>query len=162
MPSVLFVCQANRFRSPLAAAYFVHCLEQQVADRESWSVGSAGTWTEEGLPAESSAIKFASGWGLDLKAHRSRQVNANIISQSNLILVMEASQKEALQIEFPKERSKTFLLSEMVDGKLRTIPDPFGPEGVPYQEIILEIFDLIKHGFDRICQLALDTQNTIR
>jgi len=85
-------------------------------------------------------------------------VNANIISQSDLILVMEASQKEALQIEFPRERSKIFLLSEMVDGKLRTIPDPFGPEGVPYQEIILEIFDLIKQGFDRICQLALESQ----
>ena len=161
MPSILFVCLANRFRSPLAAAYFSHCLEQ-VADRERWSVSSAGTWTEAGLPADNRAIRAASGWGLEIKDHRSRQVDASILAQSNLILVMEASQKEALQVEFHKERSKIFLLSEMVDGTLTDVPDPFGPEGVPYQEIIIELFDLIKRGFDKIYNLALDSHNSIR
>lgn len=49
MPSVLFACTANRFRSPIAAARFSHCLQNEV-DVQDWRVGSAGTWAEPGLP----------------------------------------------------------------------------------------------------------------
>jgi len=42
---------------------------------------------------------------------------------------MEAGQKEALQVEFPKEREKIFLLSEAAEGVPYDIPDPFGPDG---------------------------------
>ena len=49
MPKVLFVCTANRFRSPLAAAIFKRfLLESQETGR--WRVSSAGTWTRSGLP----------------------------------------------------------------------------------------------------------------
>jgi protein-tyrosine-phosphatase len=161
MPSILFICLANRYRSPLAAAYFSHCLEQ-VADRGSWSVSSAGTWTKTGLPPAAGAIQVASDWGLDIKAHRARQVDAKILSESDLVLVMEAGQKEALQIEFPKELEKIHLLSEVVDGILYDIPDPFGPSGVPHQEIAMELNELIKRGFNNIYKLALDSQKAFQ
>jgi protein-tyrosine-phosphatase len=161
MPSILFVCLANRFRSPLAAAFFSHWLEQ-IADHGSWSVSSAGTWTETGLPADIRAIQDASNWGLDIQPHRSRLVDASILSQSDLVLVMEAGQKEALQIEFPKERKKICLLSEVADGAMYDIPDPFGPEDVSHQEIAIELFDLIHRGFKNIYNLALDSHNVFR
>ena len=161
MSSILFVCLANRYRSPLAAAFFYNCLEQ-VADRGSWAVGSAGTWAQPGLPPDARAIKDARDWGLDIKTHRSRQVNAILLSQSNLVLVMEAGQKEALQVEFPKEREKIFLLSEVADGIPYDIPDPFGPEGATHQEIAKELCELIKRGFENICNMALDTHKNLR
>jgi len=99
----------------LAAAFFCQCLEQ-AAKRGNWSVGSAGTWTQPGLPPDARALKDARKRGLDIKAHCSRQVNANILLKSNLVLVMEAGQKEALQVEFPKEREKIFLLTEVAGG----------------------------------------------
>jgi len=160
MPSILFVCLANRYRSPLAAAFFCQCLEQ-AADRRSWAVGSAGTWTQPGLAPDARALKDARIRGLDIKAHRSRQVNANILTQSNLVLVMEAGQKEALQVEFPNEREKIYLLSEVADGISYDIPDPFGPESGTHQEIAYELYDLIKRGFENICKLSIDIQNIL-
>jgi protein-tyrosine-phosphatase len=159
MPSILFICLANRYRSPLAAAFFCKCLEQ-AEDRESWAIDSAGTWAQPDLPPDARALQDAKDWGLDIKAHRSKQVNAFILSQSNLILVMEAGQKEALQVEFPKEREKIFLLSELAEGISYDIPDPFSTEGVTHQEITMELSDLIKRGFKNIYNSALDKHNT--
>jgi protein-tyrosine phosphatase len=161
MSSILFVCLANRYRSPLAAAFFCKCLEQ-IAERGSWSVGSAGTWAQPGLPPDARALQDARDMGLDITSHRSRQVNAVLLSQSNLVLVMEAGQKEALQVEFPKEREKVFLLSEVAVGVPYDIPDPFGPEGATHQEIANELFELIKRGFEKICNLALNSYNVVR
>jgi protein-tyrosine-phosphatase len=161
MPTILFVCLANRFRSPLAAAFFYKHLEQ-AADRGTWSVGSAGTWTEPGLPPDTRALQDAKDWGLDIKAHRSRQVDDIILSQSNLILVMEAGQKEALQVEFPKEREKIFLLSEVAEGLPNDIPDPLGPNGATHQEVAMELYELISRGFENICHLALDIHYILR
>ena len=157
MPSILFVCLANRYRSPLAAAFFNQCLEQ-TTNLPDWCVGSAGTWTKPGLPPDGRALQDARDWGLDIKAHRSRQVNAVLLSQSNLVLVMEAGQKEALQVEFPKEREKIYLLSEVADGIPFDIPDPNDPE-TSHEEIANELCELIKRGFKNICQLAINTLN---
>ena len=75
---------------------------------------------------------------------------------------MEAGQKEALQVEFPKEREKIYLLSEVADGVPYDIPDPFGPDSATHQEIANELYELIKRGFENICNLAVDTQNILR
>jgi protein-tyrosine phosphatase len=154
MPSILFVCLANRYRSPLAAAFFSQCLEQ-ANDRGNWSVGSAGTWATPGLPADIKAIQDARDWGLDIKNHRTRQVNSVLLSQSNLVLVMEAGQKEALQVEFSSQREKIYLLSEVADGVSYDIPDPFGPESATHQEIAKELYTLIKRGFHNICTISV-------
>ncbi|MGD0879872.1 MAG: hypothetical protein ABSA01_17245 [Anaerolineales bacterium] len=90
-------------------------------------MGSAGTWNEPGLPADGRALQEARQWGLAIKSHRSIHVNAVLLSQSNLVLVMEAGQTEALQVEFPKERKKVYLLSEAADGLQYDIPDPNDP-----------------------------------
>jgi protein-tyrosine phosphatase len=124
-------------------------------------VGSAGTWAQPGLPPDGRALQDARGRKLDIKAHRSRQVNAVLLSKSNLVLVMEAGQKEALQVEFPKEREKIYLLSEVTEGISYDIPDPFGPDSGTHQEIAKELYELIKRGFENICKLALDIPNTL-
>ncbi len=122
-------------------------------------MGSAGTWTKQGLPPETRALQDARKWGMDIRTHRSRQVNAKILSQSNLVLVMEAGQKEALQVEFPKEREKIYLLSEVADGIPYDIPGPSGPDDATHQEIASELFALIKRGFKNICNFALVSHN---
>jgi len=137
----------------LAAAFFCQCLEH-ASDRGSWSVGSAGTWAQPGLPPDGRALQDARDRKLDIKSHRSRQVNAVLLSQSNLVLVMEAGQKEALQFEFPKDREKIYLLSEVTDGIPYDIPDPFGPDSGTHQEIANELYEIIRRGFENICKLA--------
>ena len=46
MPSILFVCSANRFRSPLAAGILEKALvEEEGQKTSSWSIGKASDWT---------------------------------------------------------------------------------------------------------------------
>ncbi len=83
-----------------------------------------------------------------------------MLSQSNLVLVMEAGQKEALQVEFPKESGKVYLLSEVAEGVPYDIPDPSDPDIATHKEIAKELYELIKRGYKNICNLAVDNHVT--
>lgn len=159
MPSILFVCTANQFRSPLAAAFFAHKY-QTMGWQSDWLIGSAGTWALPGCPAMPSAIQSAYRLGISLSEHRSQQVSASLISIQDLILVMDSGQKEALQVEFSIFRRRIFLLSEVVDGWVENIPDPVTNESVSPYEIALKIRDMIDHGYYRICAQALKANRT--
>lgn len=153
MPSVIFVCTGNRFRSPLAAAAFRQALANSNATGQ-WVVGSAGTWTDPGLPPAREAVQAASQLGVSLDGHASCLVNEELLSGYDLILVMEMGHKEALESEFPDVENRVFLLSEVVDGMNYDIPDPASSnEGSP-QEIANEVCNLVRKGFSRICLQA--------
>lgn len=149
MPSVLFVCTGNRFRSPLAAATFRQALENSDAT-EKWVVGSAGTWTDPGLPPAQEAVLAARQLGVSLDGHISCLVNEALLSEYDLILVMEIGHKEALESEFPAVQNRVFLLSEVVDGMQYDIPDPALSEESSPNEIANEVCNLVRKGFQSI------------
>jgi protein-tyrosine phosphatase len=152
MPSVLFVCMANRFRSPLAAALFRRQLEAR-GMAELWQVSSAGTWAETGLPALGQAREAALQYGLDLSGHRSRRVDRQLLAGQDLVLVMQASQQEALLTEFPEFRESIQMLSKAAEARTYDIPDPSGyGEGVT--DTAAELEDLIRCGMEPICEMA--------
>lgn len=153
MPSVLFVCTANRFRSPLAAAWFQRRLDQD-AGAKGWSVGSAGTWTEPGQPVIPSANWARDHFGVDLSAHRSRRISAELFTHYDLILVMENNHREALLTEFPETKGQLFLLSEVAAGQAYDVPDPVVKSGDTFQDIAAELRDLVDNGYAGICRLA--------
>ena len=74
MSVILFVCTANRFRSPIAAAYTESKL-RSAGKLGAWVVRSAGTWTTNGEPAHPEAIKAAAELGLDLSTHLTHEVS---------------------------------------------------------------------------------------
>jgi protein-tyrosine phosphatase len=154
MPSILFVCTANLFRSPLAAACFARKYEA-LGWQSDWLVSSAGTWTLPGKPALPSAIQAAHRLGFSLARHRSRPVTAAMVSVQDLIVVMESGQKEALQTEFSIFRKRVFLLSELADGRVEDVPDPAANPDIPAFEIASQINDMVERGFYRICAQAL-------
>jgi protein-tyrosine-phosphatase len=152
MPAVLFVCTANRFRSPIAAASFQKKLRDEGI--EGWQVGSAGTWTDPGLPPAREAVQTARQLGVSLDGHATCLVNAALLSGYDLILVMEMGHKEALESEFPAVQNRVFLLSEVVDNMLYDIPNPaLSAESSP-QEIANEVCNLVWKGFRSICSQA--------
>jgi len=158
MPSILFVCTANRFRSPLAAAFLIKALEE-IGITESWRIGSAGTWATPGQPVLPGVSEAAQGFGIDLSGHRSARVSRRLLSEHDLILVMQASQKEALVSEFPELEERVYLLSDVVERRSYDIPDSPGSEqGV--QEIGAELNALIRRGLNYICVLATFLNNT--
>lgn len=151
MYTILFVCMANRYRSPIAAACFKDELTKHGLERD-WNVVSAGTWTTDGLPAVSEAIRNAKQFGLDIRGHRSRVVTPDILQQADLVLVMEQGQKEALRNEFQAARHKIFLLTEIAKGIDYDIPDPMADSS--NSDVTSEIVELIHAGFEKIYGLT--------
>ncbi len=150
MPALLFVCTANRFRSPLAQAFFQEKL-RQLPNTAGWRVESAATWGDANLPAMPEALLEAKKRGLNLGNHRSKSVTNQLIKQYDLILVMETGHKEALQMEFPAIKSRIYLLSEVGGGTPFSIPDPYLSGDEP-AEVAREIEDLIDKKFPLLFQ----------
>ena len=153
MPSVLFVCTANRFRSPLAAAWFQRCVEAE-PDEQAWSVGSAGTWAEAGQPVMPSPRWAAEHFGLALGTHTSRRISGELLARYDLILVMENSHREALLVEFPEVKGRLFLVSEVAAGLSYDVPDPVVQPDESFQDVATELRDLIDKGCGNIMRLA--------
>lgn len=153
MPSILFVCTANRFRSPIAALYFAQALVRRGDDHDI-QVSSAGTWASDGQPAMTTAIKLAQEYGVDLSYHKSRVVSEDLLAQSDLTLVMESGHKEAITHEFPGTADRVYLLTEVVEGLDVNIPDPYGEAQADPEEVVKEIIDLIDGGYQKIVSIA--------
>lgn len=153
MPSVLFVCTANRFRSPLAAAWFLKRLEGE-PDARDWSVGSAGTWTEPGQTVVPPAKWMSEHFGVELAAHRSQRVSGELLARYYLILVMENSQREGLLVEFPQLEGRILLLAQAATGVAYDVPDPGVVPDESFLDIAREVTGLVDKGFQNICRLA--------
>jgi protein-tyrosine phosphatase len=158
MPSVLFVCTADRFRSPFSAALFRHRLEQE-ADARDWSVGSAGTWADSNKLVIPPMKRIAGHLHLDLSAHKSRRISRELLKSYDLVLVMESNHREALLVEFPEMKDRLFLLSEVTVGRAYNIPDPHAQPGDTFQDVAAELHDLIDKGYQNICNLARQLQD---
>lgn len=152
MPSILLICTANQCRSPLAEAL----LRRQLTEREpnlSWTVESAGTWATGDRPAHMQMSRVAGEVGLDLSRHRARNVENLALEKYDLILTMEQSHKEALQVEFPTIRKRVYQLTEMV-GMNYDVADPIGGSVDDFRRTLTELQRLITFGLPRMIDLV--------
>jgi len=148
---ILFVCRANQFRSPLAAACFRRRM-QQVCPHEEWLVASAGTWALEGQPAAPLAQAVAAQYGLSLKAHRSRRVSPDLLRDCTLVVVMEAGQKEALLAEFPWLEGRVHLLTALAGEPPLDVPDiPPGEDEAAALALGQEVCHLAEAAAGGVC-----------
>jgi protein-tyrosine phosphatase len=123
MPAILFICTANQFRSPIAAASFAQKLSAS-GTHDTWKIASAGTWASSGHAAHPKAIAAAAPLGLDISNHQTQEVNADFIAEFDLIVVMENNHKESLELEFPQTIRKIVNLGEIANLPNGEIPDP--------------------------------------
>ena len=153
MPSVLFVCTANQFRSPIAALFYSRAVSHE-SDFEDWAVGSAGTWTKPGLLAPPITVQVAKVFGLEgIEAHTTRQIDNNLINAYQLIIVMENNHKEAILTEFPEVDGRLYTLAELATGVTYDVPDPAYP-GIDPEDVGRELKGLIDRGKKKIMELA--------
>lgn len=118
---------------------------------------SAGTWASPGLPVLLRVSKVAQTYGLDLSPHRSIKIDEPMLSTSDLVLVMEASHKEALHNEFPSYSEHIHLFSQVVTGRFFDIPDLVG-DAQEVEKVSADLERLIRLGLDNICKLAISLQ----
>lgn len=152
--SVLFICTANRYRSPIAAALLAAKVKQ-LGQSGEWLIGSAGTWAEPGLRALPAAEMVIAKWGCDLRRHRSRTVNAPLLESATVILVMSRHHREAICAEFPAVAHKTHLLSSLI-GQEYDIKDPLSGTEDDYEQCAETIGRIIEAGFERLVGLTMD------
>ncbi len=152
MRSVLFVCTANICRSPMAMG-LLRAKVIALGEDADWRIESAGNWAEPGQPAAINTRLIVAERGVDLTNHRSRLVTRELLKEFNLVLTMEAGQKEALRAEFREDARRVFLLSEMI-GKAYDIVDPVGKPLDEYRWTAHEIRVILNEGYERIRTLA--------
>lgn len=152
MPNILMVCTANQIRSPLAQEFLKEILAQRGLEA-AYQVTSAGTWAADNQPALPKAVSVGRDMGVDLSNHQSRMVTKKIIADADLVLTMEYRQKEALTYEFPEQREKIFVLTEMI-GNGEDISDPVSGSINTYQAAGKKIYQILEQGLDEILRLA--------
>ena len=117
---VLFVCDGNICRSPLAAAYLRH--RAASAGLTHVVVDSAGLLGIEGAPAAPFSIEVAKDAGLDLTRHKSRGVKPEDAHIADLVLGMTRAHLDALARKLPAARQRRLMLRAFEDG-----PTPHAP-----------------------------------
>lgn len=139
--TTLFVCTANRCRSPMAEGILKHRLARDLGvpptdlPGAGLLVHSAGTMAGDGAAATPAAVAAAFGEQADIRRHRARSLTPTMLARADLILVAER-RHAAIIAEFDPaaaERTETILPGN------RDLPDPYGRDGAAYAEAAKQI-----------------------
>lgn len=141
--SILVVCVGNICRSPMAEAL----LTQRLGDR-GIHVASAGIGAMVGYPADPLAAELLAARGLDLSAHRARQLEAEHIGKFDLILVMENWHKREIEVAFPQARGRVFRICHWRE---TDIPDPYRKPKDVFAEALASIEAGIDDWMKKLC-----------
>jgi protein-tyrosine phosphatase len=132
--SILVVCLGNRCRSPMAADLLQRALP-------NCRVISAGLAPPVGATADPRVIRLLASDGIDLAMHRARAVDADLVAQADLVLVMDSEQCHVLGDRYPDARAKIFRLCEY---EQTDIPDPYGGS----HTMFVIVLGLIRQGVE--------------
>lgn len=116
MKNILVVCTGNICRSPTGE----YLLKKELG--EGYNVMSAGLGALVDHGAHETSQKIALEHGVDMSAHKARQINMDILRWADLILVMENGHKQELLRKYPWLDDKVHRYGEaqQVD-----VPDPY-------------------------------------
>ncbi len=139
--TLLFVCTGNICRSPLAEVLLRDYLERRGL-QERFRVGSAGTYALFGNPATREAQRAALSRGLDLSAHRAREVSRSLMQEADFVLGMTRAHCLELRREFPDCKNKIYLALSFprrfsaAEREGIDVPDPMGLSEEYYAEVL--------------------------
>ncbi len=115
------------------------------------TVSSAGLQAPPGQPASANAVLVAREHGADLSGHRTRPLNLELVGQSDLILTMTKSHRDAILRAYPSARGKVYSLSEFSGLTERgDLIDPYGGDPARYRETWAAIEEHLQAALPRL------------
>jgi protein-tyrosine-phosphatase len=134
---ITFVCYGNICRSPFAEAYARLIMPVGVV------FSSAGTFPEANRRSPAEACAAAKRVGIDLHAHRSRILSAELVEASDVIAVFDSHNLNGVLQKFPQAKSRILSLGDLLPGLDKEITDPYGQTAEQFDYCYRTIMNLL-------------------
>lgn len=114
--NVLIVCVGNICRSPALERLLRLNLPHKM-------VHSAGLGALVGKPINATMAEIMTADGVDTESHAARQLDARLLREADVVIVMESGHVSAIRNRFPEAAGKTMLATQWVGGE--NVEDPY-------------------------------------
>jgi protein-tyrosine phosphatase len=111
-------------------------LAARFAGRARGTVESAGIAALVGRPADPVAVELLARRGIDLSAHRARQLTPDMVGAADLVLVMEAAQQQEIERLSKAARGRVHRLGRFGDFD---VEDPYRLPRVAFERALRQI-----------------------
>ena len=106
-----------------------------------FSVSSAGLGALVGYPADAMSQALMQERGIDISAHRARQISSEIVFASDLILTMSTEQRQQLEQQYPSACGRVHRIGKWEE---YDISDPFKRPQTAFEQALI----LIEQGIN--------------
>ncbi len=134
---ILFICQGNTCRSPMAEVIFNHIAKDRGLTCHAESAGMSGASREH---ASDNIIEVLADIGIDISAHRSQKLTEEIFYRNDIIILLESSHEKLIKLLY-KENKPVHIMH---------IPDPFGGDKNEYEQCRDKIISVVKFILDNL------------
>lgn len=129
--NILVVCVGNICRSPVGEKLLLEMLGSAI------TVHSAGVGALKGKPIDPKMLKLLEKDGVNHLEHSARQLDKELASEADLILVMENDHRDAIQQIAPEAIGKVMLFSHWQEQK--NIADPYRKSDEFFEHVYQQI-----------------------
>lgn len=145
---ILFVCEVNTGRSPMAAALFTAVCAQRA--RGDLVADCAGLTARDGDLIPAPVQQALAEAGAPLLRLKSKRLTPKLALAAELVVTLATEHRERLVELMPRLRLKTAMLTAFLGERDREIPDPFGGGLEAYRACVRQMRPAIEALVDEL------------